>query len=67
MKTAQLIELVSQDDLDVAFDMVQEYEVDATRDDVNDTFRIYFEDGSDVLFTQVYSNGVNAKFLEFNY
>ena len=65
MNTANKIEVVSKEDLLMAFDMVDEYAVDFGKDPINDTVTAYFEDGSEIVFTQVNSTNASAKFLSF--
>ena len=65
MNAAQQIEVLSKEDLLMAFDMVELRAVDFSKDDAKDTITAYFEDGSEVTFTQLCSTNANAKFLSF--
>lgn len=65
MNTAQKIKAMSKDDMLMAFDMVEEYAIDFSQDPIKDTVKAYFEDGSEVVFTQVCSTNSTSKFLSF--
>lgn len=63
-KAENIAEIYKHDEL-VAFDMIEAEAVDYSKND-NDTIKAYFDDGSDLVFTQLTSTHQSSKIIKVN-